>query len=195
VSYELPRLPYSYEALEPDISAQTLKIHHNVLQRRYVEKLNTLMGGSTVPLERLIVEAPEGNLLDMAQQVFNHTFLWHSMTPAGGGKPSRSTGLGQAMVRWGNVFQKNFVQVAEGVFGSGYVWLVADNNGEVLLWPGSDAENPLRHGFHPLLTLDVWEHSYFLDHKANRKKYVQVFLDHLVNWKFAENNYARLFGA
>ncbi len=197
MAYELPALPYANNALEPFISAKTLKIHHGVLQHRYVEKLNALTRrhGNNLPLDQLIMEAPEGELLDNAQQVFNHTFLWHSMKRKGGGTPSRRTGLGQALLQWGNGFQQTFIVAAKSIFGSGYLWLVADNTGEVFLWPGLNADNPMRHGLRPLLTLDVWEHSYFLDYGPDRGKYAKAFLEHLANWPFAEANYARAFGA
>ena len=111
MAYELPSLPYANDALEPYISAKTLKIHHGVLQRRYVERLNVEARGqwAHLPLEQLVIEAPEGELLDCAQQVFNHTFLWHSMRRNGGGSPSKRTGLGQALLQFGNVFQPTFV--------------------------------------------------------------------------------------
>lgn len=195
--YELPQLPYNENALEPYISRKTLHIHHDVLQRRYVKRLNELARGpwSGVPLEHILVEAPDGELYDNAAQVFNHTFYWHSMKRNGGSKPSVRTGFGQAMLRWGNRFQTMFVDYAKGLFGSGYVWFVADQNGDVLLWPAANADNPMRYGYRPLLTMDVWEHAYFLDHGADREKYARVFLENLVNWEFAESNYARAFGA
>jgi Fe-Mn family superoxide dismutase len=197
VVYELPALPYADNALEPYISAKTLKMHHG-MQRRYVERLNGLVRGTScgLPLEELIMSAKEDTeILDCAQQVFNHTFLWHSMCKEGGGMPSVRTGLGQAIRRFGNVFQRGFVATAQNIFGSGYVWLVADPRGEVFLWAGKDADNPMCYGLRPLLTLDVWEHSYLLDYGPQREKYAQDFLKHLVNWPFAEANYARAFGA
>jgi len=197
VIFELPQLPYNYNALEPYISRKTLQIHHDVLQRKYVKRLNELTRGqwSGFSIEQLIVEAPDGELLDNAAQVFNHTFYWHSMKRRGGGKPSVRTGFGQALARWGNRFQTAFVDNATSIFGSGYVWFVADPKGEVLIWPASNADNPMRYGFRPLLTMDVWEHAYFLDHGADRQRYAREFLDNLVNWNFAESNYARAFGA
>lgn len=193
--YELPALPYPEHALEPHISAKVLKMHYG-LQRRYVDRLNDQVRGSwALPLEELIMTAPEGELLDYAQQAFNHTFFWRSMCKGGGGKPSVRTGLGQALRQYGNVFQSAFIASAQSIFGSGYVWLVADQHGEVFCWSGANADNPMRHGFRPLLTLDVWEHSYLLGYGPHREKYVKDFLQHLVNWPFAEANYARAFGA
>lgn len=195
--FELPSLPYAYNALEPYISEKTLKLHHDVLQRRYVQRLNRLAVGpwAHLPLEDIVTRAPEGDLLDNAAQVFNHTFLWYSMTRQGGGEPSRKTGFGQAMNVWGNRFRQAFLTEALKVFGSGYVWLVADERGDVLLSHAQQAGNPMRYGYAPLLNLDVWEHAYLLDYGADRKKYVTDFLNHLVNWRFAEANYARAFGA
>jgi Fe-Mn family superoxide dismutase len=197
VIFELPSLPYTETALQPYMSAKTLRMHHDVLQKRYVKKLNELARGpwSQLPLEQLILEAPESPLLDNAQQVFNHTFFWHSMKRNGGGKPSPRTGFGQAFSVAGNRFRQMFLDAATQLFGSGYIWVVADPQGELLIFPGSNAENPMRYGFRPMLTMDLWEHAYLLDHGPYKDRYASDFLNHLVNWQFAEANYARAFGA
>jgi len=197
VIFDLPSLPYTYNALEPYISAKTLRMHHDVLQRRYVKRLNELAQGpwAQLPIEQLILDAPDGPLLNNAQQVANHTFYWHSMCRNGGGKPSPRTGFGQACLQWGNRFRDVFMDASKQLFGSGYIWIVADPHGELLIFPGQDADNPVRYGYQPLLTMDVWEHAYLLDHGPHRESYAADFLDHLVNWNFAEANYARAFGA
>ncbi len=195
--FDLPSLPYNYNALEPYISSKTLRMHHDILQRRYVKKLNELAQGpwAQLPLEQIILEAPESPLLDNAQQVFNHTFYWHSMQRNGGGKPSDRSGFGQALLAWGNRFRQTFIAETNKLFGSGYIWIVADPQGELLIFPGPNADNPMRQGYRPMLTMDIWEHAYLLDQGPYKDRYAVDFLDHLVNWDFAESNYARAFGA
>jgi Fe-Mn family superoxide dismutase len=198
--FELPSLPYSYHALEPYIGKQTLKIHHNVLQKRYVQKLNTLTRGTQfdhLPLEQIIVSAPpDSPIYDNAAQVFNHTFLWHSMRPKGGGTPRRDSGFARALSHYGALDEVKSIikETAVNLFGSGWVWLAADENGFVHVWAGEDGDNPMRYGYRPILCIDVWEHAYFLDYQAERGKYIDVFMDKLVNWRFAEANYERAFG-
>lgn len=180
--YTLPPLPYAYDALEPHVSATTLRLHHDVLQRRYVEKLNRMIGsvGADVPLETLILEAPAGPTLNNAAQVWNHTFLWSSMSPK---KTDPIEG-------WRRGFEAAFLCHAGSMFGSGYVWIVQEADGDLGLWSGGNAQNPLRElpGATPLLCLDVWEHAYLLDYGADRIEYAKAFLRDLVNWDFARAN-------
>lgn len=197
--FELPSLPYDYDALEPYVSRKTLKVHHDVLQRRYVKKLNGLVRGTSwdqLPLEQLIVNAPNEDVFDNAAQVWNHTFFWYSMTSDGNDVAQRS-GFGRAVeMMYGSVdhFRKAFRDAARDAFGSTWFWVSADLGGNVVLSVGENADNPMRHGYRPLLTCDLWEHAFFLDYPGKRSEYVDVFLDHLVNWQFAEANYERAFG-
>lgn len=200
MSFELPTLPYPYKSLEPYVSARTLKVHHQVLQKNYAQKLNQLTLGTMwdqLPLDQVVVDAPEDSeLFDMAAQLWNHTFLWHSMSPRGGKMPSRHSGFARALSAYGSHqdFQRTFKQTAKGIFGSGWIWLAADPQGNVHIWLGKDADNPMRYGFRPLLVLDLWEHAYFLDYQADKSAYIDAFLSHVVNWNFAEANYKRAFG-
>jgi Fe-Mn family superoxide dismutase len=193
MSIELPKLPYSEKALEPHISAETLRFHHGKHHAAYVNKLNDLLPG--VPalagksLEE-IIRTSEGILFNQAAQVWNHTFLWDSMHPDGGGDPKGD--LRAAIERsFGSLdaFRQEFKQVATSHFGSGWVWLVKTNDG--LKIEGShDADTPIRHGRHPLITLDVWEHAYYIDYRNERPRYVDAFLEHLVNWEVAAQRLA-----
>ncbi|MCH9637825.1 MAG: superoxide dismutase [Gammaproteobacteria bacterium] len=189
--YELPPLPYGYDALEPWVSEQTLRLHHDVLQRKYVDTLNKLVS-EDVPLETLIEQVPDGPILHNASQIWNHTFLWNSMAPA-----SRSvvgSPLGDAIRSWDGDFFERFVDAAVKLFGSGYVWLLASEDGELGIWSAPNASNPLRctPGLRPLLCLDVWEHAYLLDHGADRRTYAEYFLRHVANWEFASANYSKV---
>lgn len=198
--FELPTLPYDYDALEPYISRKTMKTHHDVLQRKYVKTLNSLVRGTMydyVPLEQLIMEAQDEDIYDNAAQAWNHTFFWYSMSPDGGGAPAKRSGFGTAIESiYGSVkqFKRSFRESARSVFGSAWLWVSADHGGNVLLSIGADAENPMRHGQRPLLVCDVWEHAFWTDYPGKRKEYIDVFLEHVVNWKFAEANYERAFG-
>ncbi len=185
--FELPPLPYAYDALEPWISEKTLRLHHDVLQRRYVDKLNELVGNRTTTLDAIIRTAPAGPLLDNASQVWNHTFLWDSMRPPGGAPPAGR--LLQSLRSWDG-FIDNVARRAAKLFGSGYIWILA-SRGDVGILEAANADNPLRlwPNFAPILTIDIWEHAYILDYGADRAQYVRDFLTHFVNWDFASRNY------
>lgn len=194
MSYRLPPLPYPYDALEPWVSGDTLRLHHDVLHAGYVERLNQMTRGRPrPPLEDLIQQAPPGPVLDNAAQVYNHDFLWRSMTPGGGGAPGSSDPFTWAFLRrWSwRGFVGEFVAHAGEIFGSGYVWLVTDGR-ELDIMPAKDADNPLRYGLIPLLTVDVWEHAYLLDYGSERKEYVRQFLEELANWDLAAARYRRM---
>jgi len=189
----LPPLPYADDALEPHISAQTFSFHYGKHHAAYVNNLNGLIEGTDhadASLEEIIAAAGPGGLYNNAAQVWNHTFYWESMSPNGGGTPSgdladaidRSFGSYQA-------FRDQFTADAVGNFGSGWTWLVKDGD-DVAIVKTDDADTPIKHGQVPLLTIDVWEHAYYLDYQNARPAYVAAFLDHLVNWDFAAANYA-----
>jgi len=192
MKFELPKLPYEIDALEPHLTAKTLEFHYDRHHRGYVEKLRSLIEGT--PQEKIdlpdLVACASGEIFNNAAQVWNHTFYWNSMTPNGGGEPPGQ--IGQAIARsFGSfaTFQKEFIASAAGLFGSGYVWLTFEPEQERLtIEPMKDAENPLRVGRIPLLVTDVWEHAYYLDYQNARQHYVEAFLLHLANWRFAEAN-------
>jgi len=190
--FELPKLPYEIGDLEPHLSARTLEIHYDRHHRGYLEKLRGLVAGTPdepTELSDLVISS-SGDIFNNAAQVWNHTFYWQSMAPDGGGQPSGR--IDRTIVRsFGSfaTFQKEFIDSAVRLFGSGYVWLTFDPEQErVAIEPMKDAENPLRVGRVPLLGMDVWEHAYYLDYQNERQRYVEAFLSHLANWRFADEN-------
>jgi superoxide dismutase, Fe-Mn family len=196
MSIELPDLPYAADALEPHISARTFEFHHGKHHKAYVDKLNAAIGGTAYEgksLEEIIAaasEASDAGVFNNAAQTWNHTFLWHSMSPNGGGTPSGE--LADAInKKFGDfdAFKKAFKAAAMGQFGSGWAWLVKTDDGVDIVTTGN-ADTPAVSGPKPLLTLDVWEHAYYLDYQNKRDAYVDVFLDELANWKFAAENFA-----
>ncbi len=194
MKFELPKLPYAIGDLEPQLTARTLEFHYDRHHRGYLEKLRGLIEGTPHEKSELseLVISTSGEIFNNAAQVWNHTFYWHSMAPDGGGQPSGR--IDQAIVRsFGSLatFQKEFIASAVGLFGSGYVWLTFDPEQErVAIEPMKDAESPLLVGRVPLLGMDVWEHAYYLDYQNARQRYVEAFLSHLANWRFANENLA-----
>ncbi len=196
MSIEFPDLPYAADALEPHISARTFEFHHGKHHKAYVDKLNAAIAGTDYEnrsLEEIIAaahRASDNRVFNNAAQAWNHTFLWHSMAPTGGGEP---TGELAAAIndKFGDVgaFKVAFKNAAMGQFGSGWAWLVRSDDGVDIVTTGN-ADTPLVHGATPLLTLDVWEHAYYLDYQNKRDAYVDVFLNDLVNWEFAAENFA-----
>ncbi len=195
MSIEFPDLPYAKDALEPHVSAQTLEYHHGKHHRAYVDKLNAAIAGTDYDshtLESIISaahDAADNGVFNNAAQAWNHTFLWHSMSPNGGGEPTGA--LADAITaRFGDVdgFRVEFKKAALGQFGSGWAWLVRTPEGLDIAATGN-AETPLTDGLTPLLTLDVWEHAYYLDYQNKRDAYIDAFLDNLINWEFAAQNY------
>jgi Fe-Mn family superoxide dismutase len=195
MAIELPNLPWSDDALDPHISAQTLSFHHGKHHAAYVSKLNAAIEGTPLAeksLEEIINEtagdASKAGVFNNAAQVWNHTFFWNSMKPGGGGRPSGK--LAEAIdASFGSfdAFTKEFTDKAATLFGSGWVWLV-ESGGKLEIVQTKDAANPMTDGKKPLLTLDVWEHAYYLDHQNNRPGFIQAFLENLVNWDFASGN-------
>lgn len=195
MSVEFPSLPYAIDALEPHISAQTLEFHHGKHHKAYVDKLNAAIVGTAhhaEPLETIIAAAHEASatgIFNNAAQAWNHSFLWHSMSPHGGGAPTGP--LTQAInEKFGDLdgFRSEFKKAALGQFGSGWAWLVRTAEGLDIVTTGN-ADTPLIHGVVPLLTLDVWEHAYYLDYQNRRDAYVDAFISKLINWEFAAQNY------
>ena len=195
MSFELPDLPYAIDALEPHVSANTLEFHYGKHHNAYVDKLNGAIKDTAYadqPLESIITSAHEAGdtaVFNNAAQAWNHTFLWHSMSPKGGGKPTGA--LADAInARFGDVarFKAEFKSAALGQFGSGWVWLVRTADGLDIVSTGN-ADTPLIHGATALLTLDVWEHAYYLDYQNKRDAYIDAYLSELINWDFAAENY------
>jgi Fe-Mn family superoxide dismutase len=196
MSIELPDLPYAEDALEPHVSAQTLSFHYGKHHKAYVDKLNAAIGDSQYAgeaLEKIITlshAAGDGGVFNNAAQAWNHTFLWHSMSPQGGGSPEGA--LADAIqAGFGDLatFKEKFKASAMGQFGSGWTWLVLEA-GKLDILSTANAETPLTDGKVPLLTLDVWEHAYYLDYQNQRDRYVDTFLGELINWDFAAQIYA-----
>jgi Fe-Mn family superoxide dismutase len=191
--FTLPSLPYEQDALEPHVSANTMSFHYGKHHNAYVTNLNKLIEGTDfagATLEQIIAKS-DGGIFNNAAQVWNHTFFWHSMTPAGGGKPSGK--LAEKIdADFGSFdkFREEFTAAATTQFGSGWAWLVVDN-GKLKVVKTANAETPLKSGQTPLLTLDVWEHAYYLDYQNRRPDFIQVFLNNLANWGFAEENFAK----
>lgn len=190
----LPKLPYEQDALEPHVSAETLSFHYGKHHRGYVDKLNKLIDGTSyerLSLEDMIVRARKNagiDILNNASQVWNHTFLWSSMAPGGATRPN---GQIKEMIEeaFGGLdrFKQLFRKTALSHFGSGWIWLVQDGAALRILTTGN-ADSPIGTHMTPLLTLDVWEHAYYLDYQNNRAAYTDAFLDKLLNWKFAAAN-------
>lgn len=186
----LPALPYAANALEPHMSEETLQFHHGKHHKAYVDKLNALI--QDTPMEKTSLEAiirsSEGGIFNNAAQVWNHTFFWNCLSPQGGGQPPEA--LRQRLeASFGSVeaFQEAFTQTAINTFGSGWAWLV--QKGDTLsLMSTSNAQTPLTQTeLTPLLTCDVWEHAYYIDHRNARPHYLKAFWN-LVNWSFVADN-------
>ena len=190
MNHQLPDLPYAGDALEPHISAETLSIHHGRHHRMYVDKLNDLIAGTEyeeLPLEEIITRAG-GGIFNNAAQVWNHSFYWSCLSPTGGGPPTGK--IAEAIeARWGSFdkFKEELTQSAVTNFGSGWTWLVRNEQAELEIVNTSNAGNPLTEHQTPILTIDVWEHAYYVDYRNARPKYVDAYWN-LVNWDFANQN-------
>jgi len=196
--FVLPPLPYGEGALEPVISARTIGFHYGKHHKAYVDNLNKLVAGTDMAdmsLDKIILatagNADKAGMFNNAAQVWNHTFYWSSMKPNGGGKP---TGILAEKIdsSFGgfDALKKELAGAAMGQFGSGWAWLVSDA-GKLKVVKTGNAENPMTRGMKPLLTIDVWEHAYYLDYQNRRADYVNAVLEKLVNWDFASENLAK----
>ncbi|HPQ96034.1 MAG: superoxide dismutase [Fe] [Thiothrix sp.] len=194
MAHTLPELPFAKDALAPYMSAETLDYHYGKHHNAYVTNLNNLVPGTeyeNLSLEAIIKAAPAGGVFNNAAQVWNHTFFWNSLKPNGGGEPSGA--LADAIkAKWGSFdeFKKAFTASAVGNFGSGWTWLVKKADGSVDIVNTSNAGTPLTTTDKPLLTIDVWEHAYYIDQRNARPKFVETFLNNLANWDFAAANFA-----
>jgi len=191
VKFELPPLPYAKDALAPVISARTLEFHYEKHHRGYLTKLKKLIEGKPDANKSLedLIETSKGEVFNNAAQLWNHTFYWNSMRPDGGGNPTgRLAELVKQQLGGAAQLKQQLSEAAVGEFGSGWAWLVLDSGDRLRVLSSDDAENPLQSGQTPLLTIDVWEHAYYLDYQNERAKYVQGTIDHLLNWEFAARN-------
>jgi len=194
----LPPLPYADNALEPVISARTLSFHHGKHHRTYVENTNKLIAGTELadlPLDQIVTatagKAERANIFNNAAQAWNHSFYWRCLKSKGGGEPP--TALKQKMEEaFGSVdaCKNELANNAIAQFGSGWAWLVLEGS-KLKVVKTANADTPLTHGLKPLLTIDVWEHAYYLDYQNKRVDHVHAVIDKLMNWEFAAENLAR----
>jgi Fe-Mn family superoxide dismutase len=192
--FTLPPLPYADNALDPIISANTLGFHYGKHHKTYVDNLNNLAKGTPhegAALEKVVMDsagkADQVAIFNNAAQIWNHTFYWNSLRPGGGGKPTgrMASKIDEAFGGY-DEFKKQFAAMTVGQFGSGWGWLVADASGKLSVTKSSNAEVPSTRGLKPLLTIDVWEHAYYLDYQNRRAAYVDALIDKLLNWEFAD---------
>jgi len=191
MAFELPPLPYAKDALAPHMSEQTLNFHYGKHHQTYVTNLNGLVAGTEnegKSLEEIILAAEPGGLFNNSAQVWNHTFFWSSLSPGGGGDPDGEVKIALEQA-FGSVdaFKQTFTDKAKTLFGSGWTWLAKGDGGLEILQT-KDADLPLKHGKTAILTLDVWEHAYYLDFQNARPAYIETWLTNLVNWEFAAEN-------
>jgi len=192
MAHQLPELPFAKDALEPHMSAETFDYHYSKHHNAYVTNLNNLIPGTefeNLALEEIIKKA-SGGIYNNAAQVWNHTFFWNCMKPNGGGAATGA--LADAInAKWGSLdeFKKAFQASAVGNFGSGWTWLVKKTDGSLDIVNMGAAGTPLTTGDTPLLCVDVWEHAYYIDYRNLRPKFVETFLEQLVNWDFVASNF------
>jgi len=194
MEHQLPALPYAKDALVPHMSAETFDYHYSKHHQAYVTNLNNLIKGTEFENSSLedIIKKAAGGIYNNAAQVSNHTFFWSCMKPQGGGAPTGA--LAEAInKKWGTLdeFKKAFQTSAVGNFGSGWTWLVKKADGSLDIVNLGAAGTPIKSGEgKPVLTIDVWEHAYYIDYRNARPKFVETFLNNLVNWDFAAKNFA-----
>ncbi len=191
MEHKLPPLPYAKDALQPNISAETLEYHYGKHHATYVANLNKLIPGTEFENMSLedIVKKSSGGIFNNAAQVWNHTFYWNSMSPKGGGEPTGP--LADAINKsFGSfaAFKEKFTNTAVTTFGSGWAWLIKNPDGILAVESTSNANTPLKEGKKALLTCDVWEHAYYIDYRNARAAYVEAFWK-IVNWGFAAENF------
>lgn len=193
MSFELPTLPYAQNALEPHISAETLEYHYGKHHNTYVVNLNNLIKDTEFAAKTLeeIIKTSSGGIFNNAAQVWNHTFYWHCLSPNGGGEPTGKVAdaIKQSFGSFAE-FKAQFTDAAVKNFGAGWTWLVKKADGTLAIVSTSNAATPLTTSDKPLLTVDVWEHAYYIDYRNARPKYLENFWA-LVNWSFVEQNLAK----
>ncbi|MCG5501265.1 superoxide dismutase [Ectothiorhodospira lacustris] len=193
MTHQLPELPYAKDALEPHVSAETLEFHHDKHHATYVTNLNKLISGTefeNLSLEEIVKQAPAGGIFNNAAQVWNHTFYFNGLSPNGGGEPTGA--LAEAInAAFGSFaeFKEKFAASGAGNFGSGWTWLVKNADGSLEIVNTSNAATPITETDKtPLLTMDVWEHAYYIDYRNARPKYIEGFFN-VVNWDFVADNF------
>jgi Fe-Mn family superoxide dismutase len=193
MKFELPKLPFAPEALQPSISAETIQFHYGKHHKAYVDKTNALIEGTRfaeMSLEEIVMES-EGDLYNNASQAWNHTFYWHCLTNNAGSTLPKGELLAAIIRDFGSFesFKKDFSDASKTLFGSGWAWLVKDPSGKLDILKMSNADSPVGHDSIPILTCDVWEHAYYIDYRNERPKYLDAFFK-IANWDFASENFA-----
>ncbi|MBA3036482.1 MAG: superoxide dismutase [Desulfobacterium sp.] len=192
----LPDLPYGKDALAPHISSKTLDFHYGKHHSAYVANLNKLIEGTALSsdtiediIRKTVNDAGKVGIFNNAAQVWNHTFYWQSMKPNGGGLPTGKIAEKiDADFKGYDKFIEQLKNAGLTQFGSGWAWLVLKNN-KLEIMKTSNADTPIAHGIKPLLTVDVWEHAYYLDYQNGRGNYIDAFINNLVNWEFVNSNF------
>jgi Fe-Mn family superoxide dismutase len=187
--FDLPPLPYAYDALAPAISKETLELHHGKHHKKYIDTTNELLAKQPIEAASLeeVVRKSSGKLFNNAAQAWNHSFYWQSLSP----RSSKPSGPMQKLIdaafgSWQG-FTKSFAEAANGQFGSGWAWL-AKKDGKLEIVATPNADTPMARGATCLLTIDVWEHAYYVDYRNQRERYVDAVINELLNWEFAEKN-------
>jgi Fe-Mn family superoxide dismutase len=195
MAIQLPDLPYAKDALAPYISAQTLEFHHGKHHKAYVDNANKLIEGTALANESLETiirnvagDVSKAGLFNNAAQVWNHSFYWQCIKQKGGGTPAGAI-ADKIRATWGSFekFKEEFKNAGVTQFGSGWAWLVLDG-GTLKITKTANADTPIAHGLRPLLTVDVWEHAYYLDYQNRRPDYLTAFIENLINWDFVNAN-------
>lgn len=194
MEHQLPQLPYALDALEPYCSRETMEFHYGKHQKAYIDNLNNLQKGTefeSMSLEE-IVKKSSGAIYNNAAQAANHNVFWPCMKPNGGGQPTGAL-LEAILQKWGtfDAFREAIIKAGVGNFGSGWVWLVKKPDGSLDIVAMGPAGNPLTTADKGILAIDVWEHSYYIDYRNDRKKFLETFLDKLVNWDFVAENFSK----
>lgn len=192
MSFTLPKLPFDMKSLSPYVSEEQLQFHYGKHHAAYINKLNPMIQDKPEAewTLRKIITNSTGGMFNNSAQAWNHTFFWNCLSPNGGKKPVGA--LMQAIERdFGSFesFKEKFSDSALTLFGSGWAWLAKDTSGKLEIMPLSNADTPLKHGKEPVLTLDVWEHAYYIDYRNERPRFIQGFWD-VANWDFAASAYA-----
>ena len=195
MSFTLSKLPYDYNSLEPHISSKTMELHHGKHHQGYVDKLNKFIEGNEYEdkdLEEIIIKSSKNpsdfNVFNNAGQVWNHDFFWKSLSPQGGGEPDNEV-MEYIKTAFDDLenFKQEFIEKSMSHFGSGWVFLILEDD-KIKITTKSNGDNPIVYNQKPLLSFDIWEHSYYLDYQNEKKRYFEAFLDNLINWEFIKEN-------
>ena len=198
--FTLPELPYAYDALDPYMSAETLEFHHDKHHQAYISKGNELIEGTdleNLPLEDAMVQAfkdpSKGGLFNQLGQHYKHLQFWNWMKPNGGGRALPSEIETAVHDSFGSFedFRGKFIEAGTTQFGSGWCWLVIGAQGKLEVMKTANGENPVVHGKTPILGCDVWEHSYYIDYRNARPKYLEAFVDNMINWEYVAELYSK----